>query len=174
MKYQQGKIYKIWNDVDDKLYVGSTCQKYLTTRFSDHKGGYADFIRGRNNMKLYQHAKILGGMQHFHIELIENFSCTDLHELRIREGYYQRLLKPELNLYIAGRTKIESDANYRAKNIEKTKEYHAARRKREWDYLNEKFECECGGKYVRKCKERHFQNMSQFLPSGVLLEEIIM
>ena len=34
--YQQAKIYKIVNNVDDEIYVGSTVNR-LSKRFSDHK-----------------------------------------------------------------------------------------------------------------------------------------
>ena len=34
--YENGKIYKIVNDVDDDIYIGSTTQP-LCKRFGDHK-----------------------------------------------------------------------------------------------------------------------------------------
>jgi hypothetical protein len=35
-KYHNGKIYKLVNDVDDKVYIGSTCQP-LYKRLYEHK-----------------------------------------------------------------------------------------------------------------------------------------
>ena len=37
VNYQNGKIYKIVNDVTDDIYVDSTIQQ-LSHRFQDHKG----------------------------------------------------------------------------------------------------------------------------------------
>jgi len=34
--YSKGKIYKITNDFNDEIYVGSTCDT-LVKRFSNHK-----------------------------------------------------------------------------------------------------------------------------------------
>ena len=35
--YQNGKIYKIVNDINDNVYYGSTTQKYLSMRMSSHR-----------------------------------------------------------------------------------------------------------------------------------------
>ena len=39
-KYQQGKIYKLISSETDKIYIGSTCKKYLSQRLQDHKTDY--------------------------------------------------------------------------------------------------------------------------------------
>ena len=36
MNYAKGKIYKIANDIDDEIYVGSTCQS-LSKRMGIHR-----------------------------------------------------------------------------------------------------------------------------------------
>ena len=43
------------------------------------------------------------GVEHFYIELIENFPCSDMYELRAREGHFIRD-HGTLNKVIAGRT----------------------------------------------------------------------
>ena len=35
--YSRGKIYKIVSDCTDKIYIGSTCEKYLSNRLAGHR-----------------------------------------------------------------------------------------------------------------------------------------
>ena len=37
MEYSKGKIYKIYNDEDDDIYVGSTCCPLLSQRLAKHR-----------------------------------------------------------------------------------------------------------------------------------------
>ena len=74
-KYQNGKIYKISNDIDDQIYVGSTIQT-LNSRFTKHK--YKS--KRSPNIKLYKHFAKLG-IEHFKIILIKNYPCADRTEL---------------------------------------------------------------------------------------------
>ena len=97
-KYTNGKIYRIWNLLNDKIYVGSTIQP-LYKRFTAHKTG----ARGRDcKFKLYEEMNTLGYEQ-FKIELIEYYPCQTKDELTRREGEVIRELKPDLNMQIAGR-----------------------------------------------------------------------
>ena len=50
VNYQNGKIYKLVNNVDDEIYVGST-----TTSLSRRKGGHVDKAKYYPNRKLYKH-----------------------------------------------------------------------------------------------------------------------
>ena len=61
-------------------------------------------------------------VENFDIELIENYPCNDVYELRAREGYYIREIGT-LNKYVAGRTHQECVNIYSNKNIDKWKEY---------------------------------------------------
>jgi len=65
--YQEGKIYKIVNDVDDEIYVGSTCNT-LAKRFGDHKSS----ITKRPKYKIYQKMSEMG-VNNFRIILVENY-----------------------------------------------------------------------------------------------------
>ena len=69
--YSQAKIYKITNDFNDDIYVGSTCDT-LVKRFSAHK---ADFKRECKSQKpLYKLMNEIG-FERFRIELIEKHQC---------------------------------------------------------------------------------------------------
>jgi hypothetical protein len=89
--YNNGKIYKIINSVNDKIYVGSTCNE-LTKRLMNHKS----YSKKNPNIKLYENCNLVG-WGNVKIELVEDFSCNDRVSLVEREQYYIEQLKPELN-----------------------------------------------------------------------------
>ena len=47
--YSNGKIYKITSFQTDDIYIGSTCNPYLSTRFSKHKNNYKSYLNGDFN-----------------------------------------------------------------------------------------------------------------------------
>ena len=98
--YQEGKIYKIYNTVNDEIYIGSTTRK-LCERMADHRR--PSNIKNHENLPIYK-AFIEHGIEHFFIELIEKCPCNDKEELHKKEGEYIREFKPSLNMFIAGRT----------------------------------------------------------------------
>ena len=111
--FKNAKIYKITNDYNDDVYVGSTCNT-LVRRFSVHKCD----ARKHNDRALYKLINELGESR-FRIELIENYPCEDKYQLIQREGHFIRLFGT-LNMKIAGRT----DAEYHQDNKEKINEKH--------------------------------------------------
>ena len=127
--YSKGKIYKITNDYNNDIYVGSTCDT-LAKRFSTHKkDAHMEKSKDRPLYKLINEI----GFSRFRIELIENYPSEDKYQLLQREGYYIRALST-LNMNIAGRTmkewvvdnteKIKEDQKkYRIKNKDARKEY---------------------------------------------------
>jgi len=78
INYQNGKIYKIVNDVNDMVYIGSTTQP-LPKRFSGHKAQSKD-----RTSNFYSAVREIG-IDHFQIILIELFQCTCKAELEARE-----------------------------------------------------------------------------------------
>ena len=91
--FSNSRIYKLVNDVDNKIYVGSTTQP-LHQRFSGHKRA----SRSKPNRHVYQHITAIGGFSHVRIIQIEEFkTCENKNQLIAREQHYIDLLKPELN-----------------------------------------------------------------------------
>jgi hypothetical protein len=80
LSYQNGKIYKVVNDYDDMIYVGSTTQT-LSRRFSCHA---TKVINQRWPMPLSV-AISTHGKEHFQILLIQAFPCTTKDELEAEE-----------------------------------------------------------------------------------------
>jgi len=78
-KYNNAKIYKIIDNTTEDFYIGSTIQD-LKTRFKRHKYISPSF-RNCSSKKIIE-------KNNFRIELIENYPCKNLEELRKREQYY--------------------------------------------------------------------------------------
>ena len=89
--YQNGKIYSIRSSsCPDLVYVGSTVRP-LSERMSKHRSG----TKPCTSQQILE----LGDA---YIELIENYPCSSVEELRRREGEIQRSIDC-VNRYIAGR-----------------------------------------------------------------------
>ena len=95
VNYQNGKIYKIVNDINVKIYVGSTCNP-LSKRMGQHRSVANNFITSGNGTEIQRHMYDLG-IGHFEIILLESFPCLNRDELNKRERYYVEQLKSELN-----------------------------------------------------------------------------
>jgi group I intron endonuclease len=96
--YHKGKIYKIVNDINDDIYLGSTV-KQLSNRMGGHRSKAKQFPE----RKIYITMNEIG-IAHFKIILVESYKCETKDELRAREDYYINLLKPALNMIMAFRT----------------------------------------------------------------------
>ena len=177
--YQEGKIYKIYNTVNDEIYIGSTIRK-LSERMAEHRRR----INGRYLQFPIYKAFREHGVENLYIELVEKCPCNDKDELRKKEGEYIRELKPSLNIRIAGRTKNEYDDDnrehkteyyqnnkeyitqqhkqYRENNKEDIKEqkkqYYDINKERITQHKAEKIKCECGCVITRGCLWRHRQS----------------
>ncbi len=116
--FSKAKIYKITNDFNDEVYIGSTCDT-LNKRLSKHKGDANDINKNKNRLFYKLMNEI--GFERFRIDLIENYPCDDRYALRQREGYWIRQLGT-LNLKIAGRESEEYHKDYYEKNKEFIKE----------------------------------------------------
>ena len=56
------------------------------------------------------------GLDEFEMVLIENFPCTNVSELRVREQYYMNLFKPEYNVFGAIHDKEKQKKNTRERH----------------------------------------------------------
>ena len=138
MKYDIGYIYIIWDIEDPSLiYYGSTGDLYH--RMAVHKSPSntcvsKQIIERRN----YEYAVL---------ETHENIDEYDLHE---RESWYIRN-KQCVNIAVPHRTLAE----WREDNNEKIVEYSAEYYQKNKNKLQEKFVCECGGKFTAENKTHH-------------------
>tara|TARA_R110000822_G_scaffold186035_1_gene325155 strand:+ start:348 stop:887 length:540 start_codon:yes stop_codon:yes gene_type:complete len=89
-RYSRGKIYKIVNTLDDKIYIGSTCVT-LCKRLYSHKNSSI-----KNPLPCHNHF-IKIGWENTRIILIEDVIAVTRDQLLQREQFYLDQLKPELN-----------------------------------------------------------------------------
>ena len=111
MGYNNVEIYQTLNNVNDDIYVGSTCQS-LSKIFYEHRSR----CNKSHNGKLYPLMREIG-RDNFYIELIETYTCNNTDELKAREGHYTRE-RATLNMAIAGRSDKQyyEDNKYRFKD----------------------------------------------------------
>ena len=137
VNYQNGKVYKIINENNEIIYIGSTAEKYLSSRYAKHK------------LKAPNHKIIL----------IENYSCNSKEELCKREQEvieeHSNLLnkikayqtKEERNKYLNIKKKEYYKKNkdilkqkhkeYSEKNKEQLKKYNKEYREKNKEYLKQ-------------------------------------
>jgi hypothetical protein len=85
VNYQDGKIYKIVDNTNDTIYVGSTCEPFLSRRLAGHVGKYKSYLNGKGN---FVTSFLIIENNNYDIVLIENFPCTNKDELYARESYH--------------------------------------------------------------------------------------
>ena len=188
-KLDQSKIYKIIDNTNNNIYIGSTCDS-LKNRLSKHKASYKIFLKGLiNNIKSFDIMK----NNNYKIELLENCDIKTKQELLQRERYYIENNEC-LNKVVPGRSKREykddnkdkikvSAKNYYIANQDKLKIYRNDNKDKRKEYnknycvankdkinikRNQKIDCECGSKYTISHKARHFksQKHQEFIKSN--------
>ncbi len=166
--YQLSKIYKITNDDNDKIYIGSTAQKYLKRRLWQHIRDYEK----KNPNGATASYKVLG-CKNPQIFLIEEFPCNSKDELFTRERYWIEKFKDIcVNMSIPLKTEEEKKEtrhqNYLRKKPtvqeynEKNKE-SIAKRKAEYNKTHKKDRtttaiCECSYEYKTYDRSRHLKS----------------
>ena len=90
-KYNYTKIYKITSTQTNKIYIGSTTKKYLSSRFNEHKHIYRRHTEDKT--KPFCSSFDIIKFDDAIIELIELYNCNDKDEQHRREKYYIELNK---------------------------------------------------------------------------------
>ncbi len=152
--FSNGKIYKISNDYNDDIYVGSTCDT-LVKRFIKHKSKSKT-----ERTKLYNFINEIG-FNRFRIELIEVYPCEDKYQLRQKEDFWIRQIAT-LNSRGSSPLPIDEILN---KQSEYNKQYYIENEEKIKDYKRnlyqknkEKIVCECGCKISKNYLNKHIKN----------------
>ena len=95
--YKQGKIYAVRSHHTDDVYIGSTIQT-LSKRMAHHR------CRFKTNDSFTSCSSILKHKDAY-IELVEDFPCDNIDQLRKREGETIRNTLKCVNMRIAGQSK---------------------------------------------------------------------
>jgi len=169
VNYANGKIYKLVNNVDDEIYVGSTCNPLYKRKY-----GHKSESTKHPHLLKSQHFSRLG-WENVEIILIENHPCESKQDLLKRERYWIDELKPSLNKalpYVSDAEKRETAKrkmrNWRNKpgnrdkrTINSTGYWRNYRERAEvQERSKERTTCECG-KDVNKVKKRRHERSKQ-------------
>ena len=149
-----GKIYKLINTENDKIYIGSSNNQYLSQRMNLHNQICKD-TSGRRNSKLYIFMREIG-IEKFKIELIEKYICETKQQLIEREQYWIELLKPQLNMFRAiANPNYEKDCRDKKERCERSKKFYEEHKEECLKKMKIKFTCECGTICNKGDKARH-------------------
>ncbi len=146
-------IYKIYNDIDDDFYIGSTTQT-PNERLSNHKSQ----SKTTRQSSLYTKMRLIGE-EHFYIEVIEQYTYIgDKTERFVLEQDWIDILQPNLNKYRAYQTeeerkqhKKEYDRKYREENKEQITEYSKEYREEHKEHLKEQ---------MKEYREEHKEHLN--------------
>lgn len=131
VNYQDGKIYKIICKSTGRIYIGSTCQKYLSSRLQGHLQRYRNYERDDHFVSSFP---VLENND-WEIALIENYPCDTKEELHARERYWKDNSPNSVNIRNPIRTKDDDRiyANkYRSEHLDlvaKNKKKHYEKNK---------------------------------------------
>ncbi len=133
--FKNGKIYKIIDNTNNSVYIGSTCYS-LEDRLKGHESSFRTYLKGIKATCLTSYKILTNG--NYKIELIENFPCENSKQLFEREGFYIRKYKNE-GLNIVNKTILGLTWEEQLKK------------------RNEKYICECGKQVKYSNKLQHQQ-----------------
>ena len=103
VNYQLGKIYKIVDNTNGNIYIGSTCEPNLSRRLLKHISTYKRHLEGKVT---YTTSYQIIANNDYNIILLELYPCNSKDELHARERYYIESLKC-VNKQYPGRTPKE-------------------------------------------------------------------
>jgi hypothetical protein len=167
-RYKNGKIYKIVDNTNGNIYIGSTCVPTLSIRLAQHRCDYKNFIGGSKNTTTS--IKILEN-NNYSIVLLEEFPCETKDQLLSRERYYienndcinkniptrsrkeyyeqikEQLKEHQKDYYEQNKDKIK----------ERRKEYYEKNKDKIKEQKKQTITCECGSCVSQGEKSRHFK-----------------
>ena len=123
-------VYKLFNPDYPEFYIGST--KDMKQRKRHHKFRCNNENDRFYNLKVYQYIRDHGGYSSWKYEILEHITTSiNKYELHDLERKAIEDMKPSLNERIPNRTMKE--------------------------YKHQKFNCICGGKYIKSGEARHMK-----------------
>lgn len=156
-KYKNGKIYKITCDENDLIYVGSTCEKYLSNRHANHKSSCKKYYNGKSN---YITSIELVKYSSSKITLLESCVCNSVNELRMREDFWIKKLKNE-GFNIVNKVGAISNPNRNHDYYMKNKE-EMDRKQKEYNKKNIDKVCERQKNYRKNNKDKLRQMKKEY------------
>jgi len=153
-KYENGKIYKIVDNTNGDIYIGSTIQT-LKKRLHAHKTSFRLYNENKINSTTNSHFILLNG--DYKIELLEKYPCNSKKKLEIKEREYI-----ENNVCINKCIPTRTSKEYYRDNLEKIKKYREENKEKaklykKEHYLKNKIE------HNKRTKQYRIDNREQIL-----------
>jgi hypothetical protein len=163
--YSKGIIYKLCckdPEITD-VYVGSTTQ--FDKRKCQHKTECHNEKRRHYHLNIYQFIRNHGGWNNWEMVEIEKYQATDKLDLLKRERHWLEQLEATLNKEVPSRTPAEYQKQYYQKHKQVIlqnlrqylKQYRQTNKERIAEYKKEKMTCECGSRFRKDDKARHYR-----------------
>jgi hypothetical protein len=86
VNYQKGKIYRIIDNTNGNVYIGSTCSTSLAQRLVEHKSKYRLYTEKSIGYNVSSFEILKNG--DYKIILVEDYPCDNKDQLRAREQYW--------------------------------------------------------------------------------------
>lgn len=145
------RIYKIVNDVDNKIYIGSTKQT-LSQRFNNHVSQYNCGSLNLRSKELFDEH----GVDNCHIILIQEYDVKSREEqLKHERTHYDAYKEFIVNVKRPMITKIELNEYY--KNYILNHPLEIMKSKKRYRAKRLMCECDCGSLILRESKSQHLQ-----------------
>jgi hypothetical protein len=166
--YQLGKIYKIVDNTNNNIYIGSTCEPTLARRLAKHVSSYKQYLAGK--IKHYTKSFDIIANGDYYIVLIESYSCESNDELLAREKFWSNEIdcinkNKNQGLWLTlGKKEYQKqyDAKYRENHKEDIKIKKKLYGQKNKDKINSRrgahYLCECGMQYSLGHRARHYKS----------------
>jgi hypothetical protein len=168
VNYSNAKIYKIVDNTNGNMYIGSTTQYTLAKRLTGHVRSFKAYQKGYKN-NLMTSFKILenGDYDIVLLEIVDDCTCKD--QLKAKERYHIENNRC-VNKIIVGRTRKEHYEANKSQILQKHKKYYESNKEqinqnKKLYYQNNlevirakqnaKTICHCGGHYLHSHKAKH-------------------
>lgn len=162
-------FYMISSPSTEKVYIGSTAN--FNQRRSQHVSEYKRYSM-KSGRKYCTSFEIIKYNDYI-------FSIIKIENITIKEDRYKvegTLIKQHnsVNRLIAGRTRRESNKEYKKKNKDKIKkiniEYYHLNKDKINKKRNVKYTCECGGCYTHTHRSSHFKTIKHINHQALTVE----
>ena len=155
VNYKKTKIYKLVDKETGECYIGGTVEPSLARRLAKYRHVFKKFLEGNSNINFCQSFNILKN-DNFEIILIKEVDCDTKDQMH--SHIYQEVEKHNC----INKEKIKDKEKFIKDNkhiITKwNKEYYEKNKESINKKQNEKFNCECGGKYTKRNKTTHYKS----------------
>ena len=143
-----GRIYKISSPQSEKIYIGSTIYS-INNRLKQHKRAYKRYQDDKKGSHITSFELLM--YDDVKIELLEENKFKDKNEMHTKERFYIESTNNTVNKNRPIITKEELKVCY----AENKKLYRINNKEKINERANEKFNCDCGGKYCRSFRASH-------------------